>query len=138
MMNLVKLIGTAALGAVVMTSTPALAGPPHCPPGHAKKGWCSPDGARSYRDRDHYRDRDRDRYRYERELERSYDEGYRDGRRDAYRMGDYIPRSRYSVIDDWRDRGWNYPGDGRYYVRVDDEIYLISAATGLVLDLLGR
>jgi hypothetical protein len=29
----------------VSAAAPALAGPPHCPPGHAKKGWCAPAGA---------------------------------------------------------------------------------------------
>lgn len=28
--------------ALLATAAPALAQPPHCPPGHAKKGWCDP------------------------------------------------------------------------------------------------
>jgi Ni/Co efflux regulator RcnB len=27
------------------TAAPASATPPHCPPGHAEKGWCAPSGA---------------------------------------------------------------------------------------------
>ena len=35
---------------VATTAAPVLAQPPHCPPGHAKKGWCSP-GVSNKRDR---------------------------------------------------------------------------------------
>jgi hypothetical protein len=32
----------AAVAALWIGAAPALGGPPHCPPGHAKKGWCRP------------------------------------------------------------------------------------------------
>lgn len=41
-------------------AAPAFAEPPHCPPGHAKKGWCDPRGGRALppglRDWDGWRD----------------------------------------------------------------------------------
>jgi hypothetical protein len=62
------LIGGAVLLAAPMpVATAAAAQPPHCPPGHAMKGWCSPGHARDAR---HSRDvnyrviRDWERYGY--------------------------------------------------------------------------
>ena len=34
-------------GGMLALCTPALAVPSHCPPGHAKKGWCNPGGYQS-------------------------------------------------------------------------------------------
>lgn len=58
--------------AVPLAVNPALADPPHCPPGHAKKGWCSP-GVKHYYGRGDYVSRERyividdyDRYGYRR------------------------------------------------------------------------
>ena len=36
------LISAALMGALAFSAQPALAKPKHCPPGHAKKGWCNP------------------------------------------------------------------------------------------------
>lgn len=42
-MTLRKLTLFAAVAATLAaTAAPAFAAPPHCPPGHARKGWCSP------------------------------------------------------------------------------------------------
>lgn len=46
-MTLRKLALLASVAATLTTlAAPALAGPPHCPPGHARKGWCSPNDLR--------------------------------------------------------------------------------------------
>ena len=36
------LIAATICGALALPNGPALSAPKHCPPGHAKKGWCSP------------------------------------------------------------------------------------------------
>lgn len=67
-----SVLAAGAAVAVSFVAAPALAGPPHCPPGHAKKGWCSPGPKHVYRrgdriDRDRYVIvRDYDRYGYRR------------------------------------------------------------------------
>lgn len=42
MISLTRIAMVAALAALPMAATSALATPKHCPPGHAKKGWCKP------------------------------------------------------------------------------------------------
>lgn len=86
--------------AVPMGAGQALADPPHCPPGHAKKGWCSP------------------------------------GPKHVWRRGDYIPRDRYIIIDDYDRYGYRRPPSGYRYVRVDGDVFLIALATGLIVDAL--
>ena len=81
-------------------SAPALAQPPHCPPGHAKKGWCQ------------------------------------GGEHPVFGRGDRLPRDRYVVIRDYDRNGWPRPRDDEMYVRVDDDVYRIAVATGLILDVL--
>lgn len=103
----------AALSALVfaaLAASSASASPKHCPPGHAKKGWCGGDYA----------------------SDRAYERGYRDGRRDAYRVGDYIDRDRYVVLDH-RRYGYRAPSRGEVYVRIDRDVFLIAAGTGLIL-----
>ena len=39
------LIALSVLGAFAVSAQPALSKPKHCPPGHAKKGWCNPGGS---------------------------------------------------------------------------------------------
>ncbi|MCL5777643.1 RcnB family protein [Limibaculum sp. FT325] len=79
---------------------PALADPSHCPPGHAKKGWCSP------------------------------------GPKYVYRRGDYIPRTRYVIVEDYDRYGYGRPPSGYGYVRVDGDVFLIALATGLIVEAL--
>lgn len=43
-MPLSRLLAAALVAAAALTVLPADATPKHCPPGHAKKGWCSPGG----------------------------------------------------------------------------------------------
>ena len=104
----------------------ALADPPHCPPGQAKKGNCGWYDNNYWRD---YRDEDR-----------AYDQGYRDGRRDAYwQIGRPLPReTRYIVIRDYDRYHLRPPPRGHYYAEVDGRILLIQAATQLVLEALVR
>ncbi|MEM7498750.1 MAG: RcnB family protein [Pseudomonadota bacterium] len=90
------------------------AGPKHCPPGHAKKGWCGGGGSN----------------------EAAYRDGYRDGQRDAWRRGDRLPRERYVVIEDYRSRGYPRPAQGEIYVRAGGDIFLIAVGTGLILEAL--
>ena len=53
MKNLMRNSAFAAVAtAFAASAAPAFADPQHCPPGHAKKGWCTPAN-----DRAHHRDR---------------------------------------------------------------------------------
>ena len=89
--------GALAAAALLTLCTPALAQPSHCPPGHAKKGWCD---AERHQARESYRHEDRfDRRRY--------------GGRDEYRS----ERRRYGGGEDYRyerrvspyeERRWRY------------------------------
>lgn len=112
----------AALSAAgVLGASAAMADPPHCPPGHAKKGWCY--AGNDYRAND-----------------RAYEQGYRDGHRDAewrlgYRLPDHV---RYDVIRDYDRYGLYEPPRGYYYARVDNDYLLIEAATQLVIEALRR
>lgn len=119
--------GAAAAAFAATTAMPAMAKPDHCPPGHAKKGWCSP-----YVDR--WDDR-RDRWDDRREEERAYRDGYEDGRRDAIRYNgrDYYD---YRIIDDYDRYGLNRPPNGYYYAEVDGDILMVQLATQLVTQLL--
>ena len=98
-MNVARLLASAALAAGL--SAPALADPPHCPPGHAKKGWCTPGGP-------------------------------------SWRVGQRAPRDRYVVIRDYDRHGWPRLRDGEIYVRIDRDVLLVAAATGIILDVLSR
>ncbi|TRO97193.1 hypothetical protein FKB34_00900 [Glycocaulis profundi] len=121
------LIGGAVLLAAPMpvATAAAAAQPPHCPPGHAMKGWCSPGQARDAR---HSRD-DR----------RSYERGYRDGQRDAWRAGQRLPRDvNYRVIRDYERHGYGPPPRGHAYYEVDGEVLLIQTATQLIVEALSR
>lgn len=116
------------------------------------------------RDRDYhrrYRDRDHDRYR---ERDRDY-RRYRDHRHDRYRydydrherwrtkrhprrphwLGRRLPmRGPFLVINNYWDYYLPPPPYGHYYVRVDDDIFLVMEATRTIVDvfilleLLGR
>jgi hypothetical protein len=37
-----SLLAVVAFGAALTAAAPVASAPHHCPPGHAKKGWCSP------------------------------------------------------------------------------------------------
>ena len=41
-----RLLAVAVAAALLGAPDTGTAGPPHCPPGHAKKGWCSPGSQR--------------------------------------------------------------------------------------------
>lgn len=113
-----------SLGMIGGTGAVAFADPPHCPPGHEKKGWCS-------NDRYDYRDDRRD----ERE---AYRDGYEAGKRDAIRYGDRYYDD-YRRIDDYRRYGLDAPPRGYYYAQVDnDEVVLVAAATQLITQFLSR
>lgn len=114
------LIPAAAAGLFLLAGTPALADPPHCPPGHARQGLCEPGG---YRDRHH-------------DETRAYEQGYRDGMHDAWHVGDRFDREEYVVIRDYQRYGLTPPPHGHYYVAVDDDVLLINAATRIIADLM--
>lgn len=82
-------------------AAPALAKPPHCPPGHAMKGWCAPGGP-------------------------------------SWRVGQTVPRDRIVILRDHARHGWPRPRAGEVYVRIDSDVLLIAAATGIILDVLTR
>jgi Ni/Co efflux regulator RcnB len=138
-------LAAAMLGATLFAAGPVLADPPHCPPGHAKKGWCGDhrgwDRDRDWDDRwerDSRWERENRRERNERIRDRAYEQGYRDAMEDAWRVGQRIPSDRYRVVPDYYNYGWPDPRDGRSYVYADDRYYLIEQATGLILDILAR
>ena len=117
---------SAAAAAFIATAAPAFADPQHCPPGHAKKGWCTPGVDRAH---------DRDRYDDRRDEQRAYNEGYEAGQRDAIR---YNGRSYsdYRVIRDYDRYGLSAPRDGYYYAEVDGDVVMVQLATQLVTQLL--
>lgn len=100
------------------------AAPKHCPPGHAKKGWCSPNG--DDRRGDHYRRDDR-----------------RDDRRgDHGGRGDSPARDRrviveYRYLTDYDRYGLRRPRDGYAYAVRNEEVFLINRATQEVIEGLG-
>lgn len=99
----------------------AQADPPHCPPGHAKKGWCDARQDRDWRDE-----------------RRAYEDGYRDGQRQArWELNRRLPRDvDYIVVRDYDRYDLGPPPRGHYYAEVDGDILLIQAATQLVLQAL--
>lgn len=115
-MSLIRVLMPAVVALGVLAAGPSQAGPKHCPPGHAMKGWCK----QSVRALSHA----------------SYEQGYRDGLRDAWRIGERLPRDRYIILPDYDRYGWPRPRDGQVYVRMDERVYLIALATGLILDVL--
>ena len=124
---------SAVATAFAATAAPALADPPHCPPGHAKKGWCSPDRG-DYRSHDRRDDR-RDRWDDRRDEERAYREGYEEGRRDAIRYNgrDYYD---YRMIRDYDRYGLSAPRQGYGYAEIDGDIVMVELATQIVTQLL--
>ena len=107
-------VSAIALGLMGL-SLSAAAEPPHCPPGHAKKGWC-----------------DHDRDRAARSEQRAYEEGYHDGQRDAIRYGDRS-YNEYQVIRDYDRYGLRAPRDGYYYAELDSgEIVMVAIASQLI------
>ena len=146
-MRLAATVAAALMGATLLAAGPALADAKGCPPGHAKKGWCSSGGwdkpwerGRRHSDRGWDDDDDDDRrWRSDRRArERAYEQGYQDAMRDAWRVGQRLPRNRYRVVPDFDQFGWPQPGEGRGYVRYDDQYYLVNLATGIILDILTR
>jgi Ni/Co efflux regulator RcnB len=109
-----------AVGLALATGAPAAADPPHCPPGHARQGVCEPGEPSRHREA------------------QAYEQGYRDGQRDAWQVGDRFGRTDYVVIREPDRYGLRRPPQGHYYVRVDEEVLLIEAATQLVADLVDR
>ena len=132
MKNVIKYsaFGAAAAAFMATAGAPAAsADPKHCPPGHAKKGWCSPHADRW--DKRAYEDRWDDR----RDKARAYREGYREGRRDAIRYnGEYY--TDYRVIDDYGRYDLAPPPAGYYYAERDGDIMMVQLATQLVTQLL--
>lgn len=133
-----QLMRNAAFGAVaaaftVATAAPAFAKPPHCPPGHAKKGWCS---AYDHRDRHHDRWDRHDAWDDRRDEARAWRDGYEEGRRDAIRYNGRT-YTEYTVIRDYDRHGLRPPPRGHYYAEVDGDILMVQLATSLVTGLLG-
>ncbi len=127
MKNLMRNSAFAAVAtAFAASAAPAFADPQHCPPGHAKKGWCTPAN-----DRAHHRDRYDDR----RDEQRAYKEGYEDGQRDAIRYNgrDYYD---YRMIRDYDRYGLSAPRTGYGYAEIDGDIVMVQLATQLVTELL--
>jgi len=114
--------GFAAAGLAMIVGAPALADPPHCPPGHERQGRCVSGDRHDARDT----------------AARAYEQGYRDGQRDAWRVGDRFDREEYVVIRDYGPRGLTPPPHGHYYVQVDEQVLMVEAATRLVTELVNR
>ncbi|WP_022697638.1 RcnB family protein [Euryhalocaulis caribicus] len=117
----------AGAGALLAAPAAAFADPSHCPPGHAKKGWCDRDARY---DRDRYDRYDRDDYHEER---RAYEKGFRDGIREGQYLRDDVD---YRVIRDYQRYGYAPPPRGHYYAQVDGEVLLVQAATQLIVQAL--
>lgn len=126
--------------AFAVTGAPGPAAAKDCPPGLAKKSpACVPPGLAKKGVRAHDDDRDHDRDRYsDRDRYRDRDDVYvigDDGR--IYRIGDRLRREDYVLLR--RDDFYRLPplDPGRTYVRVDDQIVEVVAATNLLVRTLG-
>ena len=90
--------------AAALLSAPAVAAPPHCPPGHAKKGWCDDrlDLVGPLHDR-------------------------------RYSVGRPLPSDvTYVVVRDYDRYRLAPPRKGYVYGRVDDDLLLIAETTRAV------
>ena len=137
-MRIAGMIAAALTGATLLAAGPAFADPKGCPPGLKKQDRCHEKHDRARwgdGDRWEHRERRRD---LDEARERAYEEGYRDAMREAWRVGQRLPRERYRVVPDFDQFGWPEPGDGRGYVRYDDQYYLVNLATGIIIDILSR
>ena len=126
---ILKSLAIAGLALSLAAGT-AFAGPKGCPPGHARKGECG--GGYGYARQD-------DRRGYERHGHDRHDHGYeRHRHRHDWRRGERIPRTRYVVIERYRDYGYQPPPRGYGYVQVDGDVFLIALASGIIADILLR
>ncbi len=83
-------------------------------------------------DRSERRRHDDDRRRHGRDF--SKDRGYKHG----WRIGQRPPRDRVIVVRDHRERRYPRPPRDHYYVSIDRDVFLVAAATGLIIDVLRR
>ena len=60
------------------------------------------------------------------------------GLKRGWRVGERPPRDRVSVIRDHRERRYPRPPRGAYYVLIDRDVFLVAAATGVIIDVLRR
>jgi len=60
------------------------------------------------------------------------------GLKRGWRVGERPPRDRVSVIRDHRERRYPRPPRGAYYVSIDRDVFLVAAATGVIIDVLRR
>lgn len=93
------------------------------------------DGYREAR-RDEWRDYDYRRYDEDRRFGRDFsrDRGLKRG----WRVGERPPRDRVVVIRDHRERRYPRPPRDAYYVSIDRDVFLVAAATGVIIDVLRR
>ena len=123
----------ATLTALAMAAavSPAVAKPKHCPPGHAKKGWCSPGGGFAA-------PRVRNRVVAPNIVQPAETETVivPAPTGPAWSVGEYMPSTSYSIIRNYTTHGWPTPRTGETYVLMDGRYYLIHKATGMILNLL--
>ena len=60
------------------------------------------------------------------------------GLKRGWRVGERPPRDRVSVIRDHRERRYPRPPRDAYYVSIDRDVFLVAAATGVIIDVLRR
>ena len=60
------------------------------------------------------------------------------GLKRGWRVGERPPRDRVSVIRDHRERRYPRPPRDAYYVLIDRDVFLVAAATGVIIDVLRR
>ena len=60
------------------------------------------------------------------------------GLKRGWRVGERPPRDRVVVIRDHRERRYPRPPRGAYYVSIDRDVFLVAAATGVIIDVLRR
>lgn len=54
--------------------------------------------------------------------------------RHRYWHGRHVPRNRYVVIHDYRDYYLPRPPRGHFYARIDNDVFLVAAATKSIID----
>jgi len=60
------------------------------------------------------------------------------GLKRGWRVGERPPRDSVVVIRDHRERRYPRPPRGAYYVSIDRDVFLVAAATGVIIDVLRR
>lgn len=139
-----RLLNAALAGVLALSvAAPAMAEDHHGGDRHFDSRYYDRNSSRHY-DRDDHRgwdrgrrdwDGDHDGWRHEAYERERWDRRWEheDWRRHRFCAGEYLPRTGYVVVNDYYRYRLPPPRRGHYYARVNDDVLLVAAATGLVV-----